>query len=295
MQTQTECLNSVLRCELTAVNQQFIHILALRKWGDKETAARITQVDNIDFPNAMRIIDHMVQTKTPIDLVPGPFLPGANYRAILISEQVVERRLVAAIEKAACEDKRARMLIAAAREPREDYSDWLADRLNAEISGEAGEFQAGAATANLVAHLITLIEQSMVHAFLHWHGGDADSADAAWATSGAAMMHMTEFVSVFAARRSVPIPGVFPTPQIASRREEALNLDRHLAKLCSDEAATAAVECDQSTIADLSREIADYCLELSRWSPERPHPAANKNPVAFSSFEATLAKFVRSG
>ena len=294
MQSQSLSLNTVLRCEMAAVNQQFIHILALRKWGDKETAARITQVDNIDFPNVMCIIDHMIETGTQIDLAPGPFLPGTDYRAILIAEQTIEQRLSAAIERATCEDERAQTLIAAAKAPREAYCAWLTDRLSEEIPNDAEVFQAGIETADLVAHLITLIEQSMVHAFLHWHGGDADSADAAWATSGAAMMHMTEFVSLFAARRSVPVPGVFPAPQIALRREDALDLDRHLAKLCSDEAATAALGCDQSAIVDLCRKIAEYCLELSRWSPKRAHPAASTNPAAFSSFEATLTKFVRS-
>ena len=55
-------LNKILRCEMTAVNQQFIHVLALRDWGFAETAERIMAVDYVDFPNAMRIIDHMVQT-----------------------------------------------------------------------------------------------------------------------------------------------------------------------------------------------------------------------------------------
>ena len=39
MATQAESLNDVLRWEMTAVDQQFIHVLALRQWGDDETAA----------------------------------------------------------------------------------------------------------------------------------------------------------------------------------------------------------------------------------------------------------------
>ena len=294
MPTQSDSLNSVLRCEMTATHQQFIHILALREWGEQETAARIAQVDNVDFPNAMRIIDYMVETGTPIDLAPDPFMPGTDYRRILISERTMERRLSAALERVACADGRAQALIAAARGPREAYSAWLAGRLDGEMPDHSGQSRFGAQTADVVAHLITLIEQSMVHAFIQWHGGDADSADAAWATSGAAMMRMTEFVRLFAAHRSVPVPGAFPALRIADQPHGALELERELAKLCANEAAAAAAGCDQGAIADLCRRIADYCLELSRWSPGRAHPASNTNPAAFSSFEATLTKFVRS-
>ena len=93
MATQSDSLNDVLRCEMTAVNQQFIHVLALREWGDDETAERIMQVDFVDFPNAMRIIDYLVETKTPIRIVSGRFTPGTNHRDILRAEQTMERQL----------------------------------------------------------------------------------------------------------------------------------------------------------------------------------------------------------
>ena len=41
MISECEYLTRLLRCELTAVNQQFIHVLALRDWGYAETAERI--------------------------------------------------------------------------------------------------------------------------------------------------------------------------------------------------------------------------------------------------------------
>ena len=294
MDTKSDSLNGVLRCELTAVIQQFIHVLALREWGDNETAERIMQVDRIDFPNAMRIVDYLVETETPNGLVSDRFTPGANYRSILLSEQTIELRLSAAIEKAACTDDRAQALISAAEGPREAYAAWLADRLNEANCDEAVATLAGTDTAGVIAHLITMIEQSMVHAFVHWHRGDTDNADAAWATSGAAMMHMTEFVHLFAAHQTVPVPGKFPALQIASDPAEALDFDRQLAKRCADEAATASGSCEEAATAKMSRKIADYCLELSRWSPKQAHPAASNNPAAFSSFEATLTKFVRS-
>lgn len=46
---------------LTAVSQQFFHMLVLRKRGRPDLAARIKLVDDMDFPNAMRIIDLLLK------------------------------------------------------------------------------------------------------------------------------------------------------------------------------------------------------------------------------------------
>ena len=294
MPTDSESLLRILRCELAAINQQFMHILALREWGETEAAARITQVDNADFPNAMRIIDYLIGTGTRIRLEAGDFVPGTDYGSILISEQTMEQRLSAAIEKADCSHERAQRLVKAAKKPRKAYSAWLSDRLDENAVDSGGQLRVGTETADIVAHLISLIEQSMVHAFMHWHARDVEGADAAWATSGAAMMHMTKFIRLFAAYPSIPVPGACPTPRIAHHTGDALDCDRELALFCSNKAAVAAGRCDQEAVADLCGEIADYSLKLSRWSPEQAHPAASTNPAAFGSFEATLSKFVPS-
>ncbi len=288
MATQADSLNDMLRCEMTAVNQQFIHVLALRQWGDDETAERIMQIDQVDFPNAMRIIDYLVETKTPITLASGSCAPGTSYRDIWLSERTMERRLSAAIERSTCTDDRARALISAALEPREAYATWLADRLNGANHHETGATPTGTETAGVIAHLIASIEQTMVHAFMHWHGGDPAGADSAWASSGAAMMHLTELVHLFAAHRTVPGPGEIPAPQIAGEPAEAFDLDCQLAASCADQAAMASVRNEEPALANLCQQIADRCLELSRWSPKQVHPAASTNPAAFSSFEATL-------
>ena len=292
METQSESLNKVLRCEMTAVNQQFIHVLALRDWGFAETAERIMAVDRVDFPNAMRIINYLVQTGAPILLASDRPTPGTSHRDILVSEHAMEQRLFAAIEKAVCTDDRPRALISAARAPREGYAAWLTDQLN----GPGGEeTQAGVPfpeTACVFAHLIATLEQAMMHAFVHWHRGDANIADAAWSTSGAAMMHVAEFVHLFAARRTVPLPGEMPALEIASEPAAALDFDRQLAERCAREATAASNACNDIAIAGLCRRIADYSLQLSSWTPGRMHPAANDNPAVFSSFEASLRRHV---
>ena len=219
MSTQTDSLNDLLRWELTAVNQQFIHVLALREWGDDETAERIMEVDFVDFPNAMRIIDYLVETGTPIAIGSGRFTPGTDTRSILLSEQAMELQLSTAIATAAWTDDRARALISTAEGPRVSYAVWLTDRLNSASHRASDATLTGTETASLVAHLIAMIEQTMVHAFMHWHGGDPAGADSAWASSGAAMMHLTELVHLFAAHRTVPGPGEIPAPQIAGAKK----------------------------------------------------------------------------
>ena len=294
MDTQAEALNRLLRCELTAVNQQFTHVLALREWGEAEIATRIMEVDMIDFPNAMRILDTLIASGAPLDLAPQSFAPGRDVTGILLSEQTMERRLCTALAETRVSDRRARALVATAREPRQAYARWLAERLSESEPGTAAGAEADPGTADLVAHLIAMIEQTLVHAFVHRHAGDVAGADAAWAASGAAMMQLTALVRLFAAERSVPAPGTFPPLRIALQSEDALELDRELAALCAKEAAGTARRCGRAAIADLCREIADYSVEQSRWRPGRTHPAAAKNPPAFASFEATLRRFAVS-
>jgi bacterioferritin (cytochrome b1) len=194
MSTSPESLVELLRQELSAVNQQFFHILALRELDQQETAARIAQVDNIDFPNAMKIIDYLVSTKTPFSLGGAEFSPGTDYPSILKSEQALEQRLMAAIENTETANAQEAQMVQSAMEPRGKYIKWLEERLNSVTGDDSKPQSVGQVTAGTVACLVSLAEQSMVHAFFHWHSGEFDAADDAWSTSGAAMMHLTELV-----------------------------------------------------------------------------------------------------
>ena len=291
MDKQAKALSRLLRCELTAVNQQFTHVLALREWGEAEIAARIMEVDMIDFPNAMRILDTLIASGAPLDLAPQSFAPGRDVTGILLSEQTMERRLCAALAETRVSDRRARALVATAREPRQAYARWLAERLSEGEPGTAAGAEANPGTADLVAHLIAMIEQTLVHAFVHRHAGDVAGADAAWAASGAAMMQLTALVRLFAAERSVPAPGTFPSLHIAVRPQAAAQSDRRLAAMVAEEATRAARELDRDALADLCRRIANYSFEQSRWLSGQEHPASRTNPPAFTSFEATLKRF----
>jgi bacterioferritin (cytochrome b1) len=277
---------------MSAVNQQFIHVLALRDWGYAETADRIMEVDGVDFPNAMRIIDYLVEANAPILLAAERPVPGTGYRSILAAEQAMEQRLCAVLEQAACKDDRARALVAAAKAPRDGYAAWLTEQLKGPGGKETPAARPFPETAGVFAHLIATIEQTLAHAFLHWHRGDRDVADAAWATSGAAMMQATAFVRLFAAHQAVPVSAEPPALRSAGAPATALDFDRELAGDCAREAAEAAERCNDVALAELCRRVAAFSSQLSHWRPGETHPAAKDNPAAFSSFEATLRRFV---
>jgi bacterioferritin (cytochrome b1) len=287
-------LNRLLRCELTAVNQQFIHVLALRDWGYTDTAERIMKVDYVDFPNAMRIIDYLVESGLPVLLPSECPAIGTSYQSILRAERAHEQRLSTVIEQAVCTDVQARALVSAARSPRQAYAAWLADRPGRRRVDRKPGDDPFPESLGVFAHLIVMIEQALVHAFVLRHACEAGFADAAWATSGAAMMQASEFVHLFAAHGSLPRPREMPALRIAGETTAALDHDRRLAEDCARQAAEAAHACSDRTLARLCRKIARYALQLSGWRIGEAHPARGDIPAGFSRFERTLRKFVHT-
>ena len=100
MGTGEPSLLSLFRCELTAVNQQFVHILALREQGDQETAARIAEIDDIEFPNTMRIAEHLIARDVPIKISGDDFVTGWDHESILAAERTMEDRMESALSVA---------------------------------------------------------------------------------------------------------------------------------------------------------------------------------------------------
>lgn len=286
-----ESLTALLRCELTAVNQQFSHVLALNAWGEKEIAERIMAVDYVDFPNAMRILDTLIETGAPLALPKDSYCPGRSVTGILAAEQAMEQRLAATLAAAQVTTPRAQALVATAREPRAAYARWLDDRLSQCNPDDTDLARPDARTAGLTAQLIALIEQAMAHAFVHWHAGDAAGADAAWAASGGAMMQLTALTRFHTARQDVPAPDTIPALRVSRQLDEAVAADGRLAGRVAERAAKTAQETEEAALAKLCRRIAEDCEEQARWVPGQPHPASQSNPPAFASFQATLERF----
>lgn len=288
--TDTETLLALLRHEYSVTNQQFTHILALRVWGESDVAERIVEVDNVDFANGMAIVDHLVQNRTPVILTPDTFLPGTGRQSALQREQAIEAQISAFLDAANCAEETANGFLETARGPRAAYAGWLATHLEDPLEPLSETANPYEETLGLVAHLISLMEQSSIHAYIHRHHGSTADADAAWMTSGKAMMHLTAIVHHFAVQGSLPRPGLCPQPIIGIDPASAIDADRQMASTCAREAKAAAEACSQEKLVKLCGKIAIYCEGLAQWRPGQEHPATGNIPAVFTSFEATLAR-----
>ena len=157
---ETGSLRSLLRAEMTAVNQQFIHILALRRLGRTEHADRIYDVDLVDFPNVMQIIDYLAAAGEPVSLPIELPRPGRPMVGLIQAEIRIEDRLQRILTGSHAESAEARRLIATAAAPRAAYRDWLNEALGRN-GGEPGE-RVDPSIDHLFSCSIVIIEHMMV-------------------------------------------------------------------------------------------------------------------------------------
>ena len=312
-------LSRVLRLQLAAVQQHFIHVLLLRAWNEDAVADRIMAIDAIDLPNAMRIVDCLVAAgRLPAlasdreTLAGGMPAPGADLNAVLAAELELDRRLGDVLASANREltpwaEELPMELLSVPLATRAAYQDWLRRRLDcdgpregAEEAGEAGEAGGPAKLAldALFANLMVMINQTLVHAFVRWHRGERDLADATWEMSGAAMMHATGIVNALAPRHAAPQPacavvrGDVALPRIAAARPDALAHDRRLTERCRAAASRAAAAQRDAELAAACGRIDAWYAELGGWRPDHALPRID-NPCV--DFERVLREYVWSG
>ena len=287
-------LLNLLRCEMTAVNQQFVHILALRNLGDKKTAARIAEIDDLEFPNAMRIAEHLIARDVPIEISGDRFVTGWDRASMLAAERTMEDRMENVLSAMPDMSADGQWLVNAASEPRADYRAWLdVGTGGARLEADPDPPPLRCALADLFAHLTALMEQTLIHSLLHWRYGNKARADEAWFSSGAAMMHLTRMVGLCVREGTCPTPGRFPLFNVADRPEKAHELECTLAALCAVEAQRLSGSSHAAS-ASLGHQIATYSSQLAERDVGGAHPAADWIPKAFQSFEATYRRFVDS-
>ena len=193
----------------------------LRAWNEEAIADRITSIDAIDLPYAMRIVDCVVSTgRLPAlasdhqTLAGNMPRPGASPSAVYAAETQLDCRLtdvLESVERGLTPDASnvPIELVSNPLEHRTAYQDWLRQRLEHPCDGvKAGELADPAKLGldSLFANLMVMINQTLVHTFVHWHVGERELADSVWETSGAAMMHATSIVNSLAPRHVAPDP-----------------------------------------------------------------------------------------
>ena len=305
----------VLRLQLAAVQQHFIHVLLLRAWKEEAVADRITLIDAVDLPNAMRIVDRLVSAGHPPALasdretLAGEMpAPGASLDVVFAAELALDLKLqdvLASVERelTPCGGEVPIELVSVPLAIRAGYQDWLRRRLDRVPEGvkadEPGD-PAGLALDSLFANLMVMINQILVHAFVHWHRGEHERADAAWEMSGAAMMHATSIVNALAPRHVAPQPahavvwGDVALPRVAAAPPDTLVNDRRIAERCRAAASRAAAA--QRWDADLATAcggIEAHLAELGGWRPGRELPRLDDNPCV--DLERVLRAYVWSG
>jgi bacterioferritin (cytochrome b1) len=290
MREETEPLTRLLRAQMTAVHQQFCHILALRQWQDEALLPRIAAVDGEDFRNAMQIADLLVSRGQRVALAPQHFRPGSSPAAVLRAELEMELRLSPLLEGLQVVTPEATALAARARAPRRSYRDWLDGQIAVTPAAEAGP-ETPPELAALLAALIVLVEQAMLHAFLQWHAEDRPAADDAWRLSGAAMLYATAIVKRGALAGAVPGPGAVATVTMAEDPAAAFAADKRQAAACAALAHRAAAAND-GAMGRLCRRIAEDCDPLAVMVRGAAFPAVFGRSPAFESFGATRERFL---
>ena len=282
-------LLTLLRCEMTAVNQQFVHILALRNLGDKKTAARIAEIDDLEFPNAMRIAEHLIASDVPIEISGDHFVTGWDRESMLAAERTMEDRMENVLSTMPDMSADVQWLVNAASEPRADYRAWLDIEIGgARLEADPDPAPLRCTLADLFAHLTALMEQTLVHSLLHWRYGDKARADDAWFSSGAAMMHLTRMVGLGVREGTCPTPGRFPRFNVAQRPEKAHELESALATLCAVEAQRLAGSSHAAS-ASLGHQLASYSAQLAERDVGGVHPAADWFTEGLSKLRSNLS------
>ncbi len=305
--------NRVLGPGLAAVQQHFIHVLMLRAWREDSAADRIASIDAVDLPNAMRIVDYLVSARyvprlasdrrTLADNMPGA---GESPKAVYAAEERLDcklRDVLRSVERELTPYERNVPIefISAPLEGRAAYQDWLRQQLEHPCDPVKREELAEPAKLSLdslFANLMVMIDQTLVHAFVHWHGGERGLADSVWEMSGAAMMHAAGIANSLAHRHVAPDPtravneDNVALPCVATAPSNALVSDHLLAERCFAAAKRAAIAQPEADLEDACREIETYYGELVCWRPGRKLPRLD-NPCV--DFKRVLRKYVWSG
>ena len=146
------------------------------------------------MPNAMRIVDclvsagHLPALASDREALAGDMPePGGSLDTVLAAELALDLRLgnvLASVEReltpCAGAGKVPIEFVSVPLASRDAYQDWLRKRVDGPRDGaEAGgpEDPATLCVDSLFANLMVMIDQTLVHAFVHWHRGEHELAD----------------------------------------------------------------------------------------------------------------------
>jgi hypothetical protein len=287
MPTEHPAIVKLLRCQMTAVHQQFVHILSLRHLGDHLRADRIYEVDKQDFVNVLHMMDFIVQHAPGIEFPTELPQPGEILAGLFEAELRIEAEIAARI--LACKHSNPFRLRAIAA--RLGYNDWLhieRRKLKLSVSNMVVPDAIGSLCFSL---LIAVVEQTLFHAFVHHHDNQSDRANRSWAISGAAMLKLTELIKAFADLGSMPIGLPKFDLKIAASSSESVKLDRQLLENCTMLMSEVDIESMNNKLAPSTISALTFFKAVSCWDRVEPDPAYKFSSQAFHNFQKMRHKF----
>ena len=284
-------LNALLTWLLTAVSQQFFHMLLLGKRGQSDMVARLKVVDDTDFPNAMKIIDLLLVRGEAVSVGSHCIAPRLSTHAILDTELEFELRFAGFLRSVDMQSSEGRERLAQAWAPRDGYRAWLTEQ-KYHLSASPNRLGRSVEPPELFSSLLQLMEQTLLHAFAYWHEGKKAEASTAWQISGAAMLYLTTLAE-FCGTDDPGTPGIEIPGSIIVMPESRFVADVQVVRRCAQAARLLASTSEDSKLQSLGQRISDDCERIGRAKNGEPIEVKMGSSEVFSDFSRARERMNR--
>ena len=307
-------LDSLVRHYWSWISESFLHVSALEEWGEKALSERISKQYESEIPRAFRLIELMLESKTPIalgygheDRQYGLPDPARSVREMAGRELAVMQGF--APQLAAMNQKHVGIPLAElsrildeATASREQYMAWLMEQKDG-LTEQAGRLcrtsnEPGWLPLNrLLLQLIDAIDETSIHMLVLRHVGRADEAEWSWQRSYEYMLLAYKIARYLASRewaidfhaeavvgdRAGPRIGVTASQAQDVNRAREVALKGFVSRFTEAGSSEDGAFEEASSSGSLLSEIASRIVSLS-----------DDGPVSGPSMRAVMERYIES-